>query len=262
MITPRSTPFPATTLRAGVILYCTPALYGYPLDSGDDSSDENMSETAKLLHIQTASTLVVHPPPTRPLPTSTAYCPSTGKDLDATRLQSSYGSIENCITIHLSPLPSPPPIAISPLEHIESVGNDIETLRTSLAFAMHETMTPRARVGSLEQHNVVTRESLRITKGRLKMTELRSRARDIEASFWDLERHLAKCGNYKRVGHQTRDCRTLVLRANQRPLVAKQKAKDTCYECWKSRRLQEWLSRKEEPEPSEQAMERKNLWRL
>ncbi|GJS00759.1 reverse transcriptase domain-containing protein [Tanacetum coccineum] len=40
-----------------------------------------------------------------------------------------------------------------------------------------------------------------------------------------------KCGNCKRVGHQTRDCRTLVPRAKQRPSVAKQKAKVTCYEC-------------------------------
>ncbi|GKA08547.1 reverse transcriptase domain-containing protein, partial [Tanacetum coccineum] len=41
----------------------------------------------------------------------------------------------------------------------------------------------------------------------------------------------AKCGNYKRVGHQTRDCMTLVPRAKQGPSVAKQKAKVTCYEC-------------------------------
>ncbi|GJS22888.1 reverse transcriptase domain-containing protein [Tanacetum coccineum] len=40
-----------------------------------------------------------------------------------------------------------------------------------------------------------------------------------------------ECGNYKQVGHQTRDCRTLVPRAKQRPLVAKQKAEDACYEC-------------------------------
>nr|GEU60038.1 reverse transcriptase domain-containing protein [Tanacetum cinerariifolium] len=40
-----------------------------------------------------------------------------------------------------------------------------------------------------------------------------------------------KCGNCKRVGHQTRDCRTLVSRAKQRPSVAKQKAEVTCYEC-------------------------------
>ncbi|GJV87057.1 reverse transcriptase domain-containing protein [Tanacetum coccineum] len=41
----------------------------------------------------------------------------------------------------------------------------------------------------------------------------------------------AKCGNCKRVGHQTRDCRTPVPRAKQRPSVAKQKAEVTCYEC-------------------------------
>ncbi|GJR00900.1 hypothetical protein Tco_0523884 [Tanacetum coccineum] len=88
MTTPRPTPFPATTPRAGVFAPFviisdsndeittlpvrpapqsadhTPALYGYPLDSGDDSSDEDLSETAESLHTQTASTLVVHPPPT------------------------------------------------------------------------------------------------------------------------------------------------------------------------------------------------------
>ncbi|GJT22816.1 hypothetical protein Tco_0892753 [Tanacetum coccineum] len=41
----------------------------------------------------------------------------------------------------------------------------------------------------------------------------------------------ARCGNYKRFGHQTRDCRTLVLRAKQRPSVAKQKAEATCHDC-------------------------------
>ncbi|GJU01367.1 reverse transcriptase domain-containing protein [Tanacetum coccineum] len=40
-----------------------------------------------------------------------------------------------------------------------------------------------------------------------------------------------KCGNCKRFGHQTRECRTPVLRAKQRPSVAKQKAEVTCYEC-------------------------------
>ncbi|GJU53488.1 putative reverse transcriptase domain-containing protein [Tanacetum coccineum] len=41
----------------------------------------------------------------------------------------------------------------------------------------------------------------------------------------------AKCGNCKRFGHQTRDCRTPIPRAKQRPSVAKQKAKVTCYKC-------------------------------
>ncbi|GKF56356.1 hypothetical protein Tco_0166696 [Tanacetum coccineum] len=97
MTTPRLTPFPATTPCAGVFALfviisdsddkittlpvrpappspdCPPALYGYPLDFGDDSSDENLSDTAESLHTQTASTLVVHPPPTQPLPTSPAF---------------------------------------------------------------------------------------------------------------------------------------------------------------------------------------------
>ncbi|GKC21545.1 hypothetical protein Tco_1023695 [Tanacetum coccineum] len=58
-----------------------PALSGYPLDSGDDSSDEDLGETAKLLHTQTALTSVVHPPPTRPLPTSPAFAHRPGKEI-------------------------------------------------------------------------------------------------------------------------------------------------------------------------------------
>ncbi|GKD54860.1 hypothetical protein Tco_1288247, partial [Tanacetum coccineum] len=48
----------------------TPALYGYSLDSGDDSSDEDLSYTSELLHTQSASTSVVYPSPTRSLSTS------------------------------------------------------------------------------------------------------------------------------------------------------------------------------------------------
>nr|GEV77861.1 hypothetical protein [Tanacetum cinerariifolium] len=74
-----------------------------------------------------------------------------------------------------SPSPSPPPAPPPPPpEHIESVGDDIETLRTSLASAMQETMTLRARVGLLEQHNVVTRDSLRIARGMITRSELRA----------------------------------------------------------------------------------------
>ncbi|GKE58421.1 hypothetical protein Tco_1497606, partial [Tanacetum coccineum] len=80
MTTPRPTPFPATTPRAGVftpfvIIYDSddevatlpvrpalpsldriPALYGYLLDSGSDSSDEDLNETAESLHTHSAST--------------------------------------------------------------------------------------------------------------------------------------------------------------------------------------------------------------
>ncbi|GJU83535.1 hypothetical protein Tco_1285900 [Tanacetum coccineum] len=103
--TPHPTPFHATTPRARVFAPFviisdsddkittlpvrptpplpdrTPALYGYPLDSGDDSSDEDLSKTVGLLHIQTASTSAVHPPSTRPLPTSPAFSSRQGKEI-------------------------------------------------------------------------------------------------------------------------------------------------------------------------------------
>ncbi|GKC54850.1 hypothetical protein Tco_1077595 [Tanacetum coccineum] len=76
-----------------------------------------------------------------------------------------------------SPLPSPPPPTTvpPPPEHIESIGDDIETLHASLASAMQETMTLRARVGLLDQHDVVTRESLKIARGRITRSQLRAK---------------------------------------------------------------------------------------
>ncbi|GJR79138.1 hypothetical protein Tco_0149923 [Tanacetum coccineum] len=105
MTTPHPTPFSATTPRTGVlVLYViisdssdeitnlpvrpsppspdrTPTLYSYPLDYGDNSSDEDPSETSKSLHTQTTSTSVVHPPSTRPLPTSPAFACRPGKEI-------------------------------------------------------------------------------------------------------------------------------------------------------------------------------------
>ncbi|GKF81226.1 hypothetical protein Tco_0239828, partial [Tanacetum coccineum] len=72
-----------------------------------------------------------------------------------------------------SPLPSPPPAAVPPPpEHTESVGDDIGTLGASLASAMQETITLHVRVGLLEQHNVVTQDSLKITRGRFTRSQL------------------------------------------------------------------------------------------
>ncbi|GJV56169.1 reverse transcriptase domain-containing protein [Tanacetum coccineum] len=42
---------------------------------------------------------------------------------------------------------------------------------------------------------------------------------------------VAKCGNCKRVGHQTKDCRAPVPATTPKPSVAKRKAEVTCYEC-------------------------------
>ncbi|GJR06976.1 hypothetical protein Tco_0529960 [Tanacetum coccineum] len=179
-------------------------LYDYPLDSGDDSSDEDLSETAKSLHTQTASTSVIHPPPTRSLLIILAFARRPGKEIsmplgyraaiDRLRIASpsTYHpplpseipslspppSLLPSLSRKRSTSPSPPlPSSVSPLlppttvpsppDHIESIGDDIETLCASLASVMQETMTFRARVGSLKQHDVITRESLRTTRGRL-----------------------------------------------------------------------------------------------
>nr|GFA89987.1 hypothetical protein [Tanacetum cinerariifolium] len=105
MTTPHPTPFPATTPRAGILIPFViisdsndeidtlpigpapsspddiPALSGYPLDSSDDSSDEDLSETAELLYTQTALTSVVHLPSTRPLPINPTFAHRPGKEI-------------------------------------------------------------------------------------------------------------------------------------------------------------------------------------
>ncbi|GJU66368.1 reverse transcriptase domain-containing protein [Tanacetum coccineum] len=52
-----------------------------------------------------------------------------------------------------------------------------------------------------------------------------------KCKFYHTGRCTAKCGNCKRIGHQTRDCRASASATTHRPLVAKQKIKATCYEC-------------------------------
>ncbi|GKC45389.1 hypothetical protein Tco_1063111 [Tanacetum coccineum] len=144
-------------------------------------------------------------------------------------------------------------------------------------------MTLRTRVRSLEQHDVVTRESLRIAKGkftlsqlqaeyaeqevrelrefwvtnRFEMDELQSRAQDIEASFWDLGRHLRKA--MLEIYHcVTSTSFTTPDRVWQNAAIASGLV--IKLEIVGPQTLQEWLSRKEEPKAREQAMERKILW--
>ncbi|GJZ16029.1 hypothetical protein Tco_0551706 [Tanacetum coccineum] len=265
MTTPCPTPFPATTPRAGVLVPFViisdsheeittlpvrpappssdriPALSSYPLDSGDDSSDEDLSETAESLHAQTASTSVVHPPSTRHLPTSPAFARQPGKEISMqlgyiaamdrwraappstchpllpSEIPSSSSpplpflpsssspspslllslsrkrSISSSPSLPPSVSPSPPPVAVlPPPEHIKSVGDDIETLHASLAFSMQETMTLRAKVGLLEQHDVVNRDSLRIARRRITRLELRAVYAEQEVrelrEFWVTDR--------------------------------------------------------------------------
>ncbi|GJX90284.1 putative ribonuclease H-like domain-containing protein [Tanacetum coccineum] len=81
-------------------------------------------------------------------------------------------------------LPSPPlsPVALVALalmdelspERIESVEDDVETLRARLAYAEYENVALRVKVETLEQHNEVTRDLLKIAKGRITLLQLRA----------------------------------------------------------------------------------------
>nr|GEV22675.1 hypothetical protein [Tanacetum cinerariifolium] len=172
MTKPHLTPFPSTTPRARVFapfviifdfddeittLRVKPAppspdhipdLYGYPLDSGDDSSDDVLSETAEAESPSTYHPLLPSEIPSLSSPPSlltslSSPPPSLLPSISHKRSRSPSPLLASLVS------PSPPPTAVPPpLEHIESVGYNIETLS--------------ARVRSLEQHDVVTRESLRI----------------------------------------------------------------------------------------------------
>ncbi|GKB73958.1 hypothetical protein Tco_0935370 [Tanacetum coccineum] len=122
----------------------TSALYGYPLDSGDDSLDEDLSDTAESLHTQSASAPVVHPSPTRSLSTSLVHASQPGKEIPMplgyreTMNQWRDAPSSTWYPLLSSELPSssrkrskpllpllPPSVPPSP-EHVESVRDNIE----------------------------------------------------------------------------------------------------------------------------------------
>ncbi|GJV54688.1 hypothetical protein Tco_1455693 [Tanacetum coccineum] len=184
MTTPRLTHFPATTPRAGVF-----TLFVIISNSDDDittllgrpasPSLDRITALLVLYWILGDGTLIrrwMTDPAFARRPGKVISMP-LGKEPAMNRMEKRCVSIQPiALTITTtisssSPLPSPtvPP----PPEHIESIGDDIETLCASLASAMQETMTLRVRVRSLEQHDVVTRESLRIARGRITWSQLR-----------------------------------------------------------------------------------------
>nr|GEW79536.1 hypothetical protein [Tanacetum cinerariifolium] len=161
-------PFPATILRARVfapfvIIFDhgdeittlpvrpsppspdrTPALYGYPLDSGDDSSDDDLSKTADnhaffcrpgteitmplgyraaMDRWRAASPSTYHPLPPSEIP-SLSSPPSL---LPSSSLPSPLLLPSSSRKGSRSPLPLPPPTTVPPpLEHIVSVEDNIE----------------------------------------------------------------------------------------------------------------------------------------
>ncbi|GKA46851.1 hypothetical protein Tco_0739734 [Tanacetum coccineum] len=260
------------------------ALYGDPLDSGDDSSDEDLKETAESLHTQTTSTLVIdgelhhHPPvipeipsPSSPpslLPSSSSPPPSLLSS--SSRKRSRSPSPSPPPSVSPSPLPSPPPSAAPPPppEHIESVRDDIETVRVSLASAMQKTMTLRARVGLLEQHNVDSEasraraeavehraETLQVSPGAAQM-DVRDLIESREANKFEMAelrrnnvnyesrdefcRNREDCstkwpgftlsGQLARVSHMAKDCRAPARAANQGN-QNNQRNPPTCFGC-------------------------------
>ncbi|GJW87978.1 hypothetical protein Tco_0163318 [Tanacetum coccineum] len=147
------------------------------------------------------------------------------EDKEKLQISSSLEERWNCFynnftcMIHLLP---------PPLKRVELVGDDVEALRASLASTEQETVTLRARVESLEdgvrtQRAVMTEQDVETLRAgaevveqrvkallaslgaaqmsitdlmesrradRLEVAELRSQARDIDASIWEIERHL------------------------------------------------------------------------
>ncbi|GJZ71778.1 reverse transcriptase domain-containing protein [Tanacetum coccineum] len=269
----------------------TPTLYVYPLKIDDDSSDEDLSDIAKSLHTQSASTSIVHPSPTQSLPTSLVLANQQEKEIS---IPLGYRRSR--------PLPpSLPPSVPPPPEHIESLGDNIEasiwnlerhpgpytdklvsktmtTTNQGMSFAefeqiiaqgvanaietiaIYETKTCMARksMNQIKQQEEKIAENTNNNrkwegdhKGSSSQQQNKEsnvvRAHTVKPSnkegyagnlplcnkcmFHHTGLCAAKCGNCKRFGHQTRYCRTLVLRAKQSPLVAKQKAEVTCYEC-------------------------------
>nr|GEY62211.1 hypothetical protein [Tanacetum cinerariifolium] len=97
----------------------TLALYGYPLDSGDESSYEDL----KMPSLSSPPSLLTSSssPPSSLLPSSSHK-----------RSRSPSPSLLSSVS------PSPPPIAVPPPppEHIESGWDEIKTLRASLASTM------------------------------------------------------------------------------------------------------------------------------
>nr|GFA05241.1 hypothetical protein [Tanacetum cinerariifolium] len=180
-----------------------------------DSPDKDLTETVESLHTQTALTPVVQLPPTRPLPTSSTIVLRPRKEIPLPPSVASPSSLPPSLlpssSHKRSRLPSPPPPSIvppppttiplppaavspPPLGCIELVKDDVETLRARLASSMAE-MTEKD-VEAL--HARAERQA-----DRLEMDELRSRAYDIEASLWEIERKtgwqrmLATSGNRK-----------------------------------------------------------------
>ncbi|GJY03926.1 hypothetical protein Tco_0369866, partial [Tanacetum coccineum] len=147
MTTPRPAPFPTTTPRAGVLVSFI------ILSNSDDA----------------ITTL-----PIRPAPPSPDYQGFDG-DYRVTSYPDCFNiSCSTTITLAIIFTTTTATSNTPPPERVESVRDDVETMRASLASAEQENATLCARVESLEQHNMITRDSLRTARGRITRLQLRA----------------------------------------------------------------------------------------
>nr|GEY46293.1 hypothetical protein [Tanacetum cinerariifolium] len=244
----------------------TPTLYIYPLNSGDDSLDEDLSDTAKSLYTQSALTSVVHTSPAQSLPTSLVLANQPKKgipmplgyrvDMNRWRVAPSSTSIyyfHQSYHLHLVKGVMILPWMKSHIHFIscdhqekmtntnqrmsfvevekiiaQRVANSIETI------AIYETKTLMAHE-SMNQINQQEERIAKNTSSKWKPSNKEGYAGNLPLCNKCMFHHNGPCGakygNCKRFAHQNRYRRTLVLREKQSPSVAKQKAKVTCYEC-------------------------------
>ncbi|GJW82075.1 hypothetical protein Tco_0146050 [Tanacetum coccineum] len=226
MTTPRPTPFPATTPRAGVLksfiilsnsddaITTLPIRLAPPSPDYDDSPSKDSMETTESLHTQIASTLVVPPPSLLPS-SSSPPPPPPPKRVELVRddhdvitrdsLRTARGRItrlqlravyaeqealelwEFRVTDRLKilQLRSLAKYVEARLEksHEWQTGDGVRTQRTEMIEQDIKILHARAEAAE----DLI--ESRRDDK--LEMAELRSRAQDIEASFWDLGRTMS-----------------------------------------------------------------------
>ncbi|GJT98624.1 hypothetical protein Tco_1094142 [Tanacetum coccineum] len=132
-------------------------------------------------------------PPPSLLPSSSSSPPPSLLS-SSSRKRSRSPSPLPSLTVPLPPpaVPLPPPAVplpptVVPPEHIESVGDDVKTLHARLTFDEQGSVTLRAKVESLEQHDVVTSESLRIARGGITRLQLQAIVHTLKAVMTEQE---------------------------------------------------------------------------
>ncbi|GJW92829.1 reverse transcriptase domain-containing protein [Tanacetum coccineum] len=175
----------------------TPALYVYPLDSGDDISDENLSDTTKSLHTHSTSTSVVHPSFTRSLSTSLVLASQPGKEIPMplgyrAAMDRWRAAPSSTTFIRVT-------ILIFYYDGAENTGNKRKWEGNHKgSSSQQQNKEPKVIRAHIDGPNNKEGDA-----GNLPLCN--------KCEFHHTGPCAAKCGKCKRFGHQTRDCRTPIL---------------------------------------------------